>query len=464
MSKTVNHLLGVLLILFVSSCGGSKKVAEEQAPPSDPRPSWVKARPFEPGMYIGIGSAPKLGSGSDHQIQAKNQALNDLASEISISISGSSLLYQMEDNDSYTESFQSNVKTRTAEQLSGYDVAGIYEDDRRYWVMYQLDKQDYARDKERRMAKAVEFSLFHRKEAIEHLNKDEDILAIENYLKALEDIHDFWNESLKTEIDGETDFLGKRLFAELSSAVRGVNITAINKELDWKISQELPRGLLEFQVRSHNGSTLANAPVYVNLKGYRLRPNQIRSNNVGKVFIDDLPKGIEPGRSELMCTLNLVAIIERSTSDPMISLMANSISPAQASTSLFFSYPSVQIIPSEKTTSEEKQEGFNPLSDELESLLLKDGFEVVNSGADMFLEVESSTTHGQKMDRFYSAYLNGRLRLLDNNGRLLEEVRLEDIKGVQLSFEQAETEAYSKAQKEIQKRYYRDLIRSVFED
>jgi hypothetical protein len=449
-----------LFVSLLSSCGGSKEVTEK-LPPPDPRPQWVKSRPFNPGAYIGIGSAPKLSSGSDHQIQAKNQALSDLASEISINISGSSLLYQMEDNDDYRESFQSNVKTRTAEQLSGYEVSGIYEDERQYWVMYELDKQVYAEDKEKRKSKAIELSLFHRSEAEKFLNEGEDILAIESYLKALEDLHDFWNEDLQTEIGGQKVFLGNQIFADLSSAVRGISVIPNSKFLDWKIGTSIPRDLLGFQFLSHNASPLKNAPVFVHLSNYRLRPNQIKTNSRGRLSIDELPSGIQPGREQLTATLNLVALIERSTSDPLIGLMANSIPPSQASTEIQFSYPSIQILSNEKEFGENTSGQL--LATEMESMLLKDGFQLKSTDADLVLEINADTRKGNAMDKFYSSLLSARIRLTNGDGKLLHEIRLNDIKGVQLSYEKASDESYSKAAGEIRKRYYRDLgINSSF--
>jgi hypothetical protein len=47
---------------------------------------------------------------------------------------------------------------------------------------------------------------------------------------------------------------------------------------------------------------------------------------------------------------------------------------------------------------------------------------------------------------------------------MLHEIKLKDIRGIQLSYPKASEEAYVKAAAEIQKRYYRDLFRSVFGD
>ena len=82
--------------LLLTSCGSPKEVAPIEPPA--PRPSWVSSKPINSGMYSGIGMAYKS-AGADYIAMAKNNALNDLASEISVNISSSSLFYQIEQDD-----------------------------------------------------------------------------------------------------------------------------------------------------------------------------------------------------------------------------------------------------------------------------------------------------------------------------------------------------------------------------
>ena len=46
---------------------------------------------------------------------AKESALNDLASEISVTVEGNSLLYTLESKDQFNETFTSTIKTSTNE-------------------------------------------------------------------------------------------------------------------------------------------------------------------------------------------------------------------------------------------------------------------------------------------------------------------------------------------------------------
>ena len=85
----LSRVIYVLTILFWSTL-----LAQE--------PSWVKQRPASPQYFIGIGSSDKTSSG--YRNLAKADALNDLASEISVSVS-SELIDVMTEYSGFSEEY-----------------------------------------------------------------------------------------------------------------------------------------------------------------------------------------------------------------------------------------------------------------------------------------------------------------------------------------------------------------------
>ncbi|MFQ5825538.1 MAG: LPP20 family lipoprotein, partial [bacterium] len=71
------HLLILLVLLFTNLSFADDK-----------KPAWVKKRPVSAQYYLGIGVSQKKGVNRDYIQSAKNNALNDLASEITVTISG----------------------------------------------------------------------------------------------------------------------------------------------------------------------------------------------------------------------------------------------------------------------------------------------------------------------------------------------------------------------------------------
>ena len=93
---------GALLvsIALVVGCKTTRPTAVTSPPSTVERPSWVDSRPVTGAYYVGIGVAPK--SSPDPLESAKKNALNDLASEISVTVEGNSLLYTLDSRSHFS--------------------------------------------------------------------------------------------------------------------------------------------------------------------------------------------------------------------------------------------------------------------------------------------------------------------------------------------------------------------------
>src|SRR4051812_33755238 len=117
-------------------------------------PGWVSSRPNSGFKYTGIGFADKT-KGGNYQIEAKKNALYDLASEIKVDISSNSVLYTVQNNASFNENFNSLIKLSNSDNLEGYTLVDAYENDKQYWVYYQLDRQEYANRKAQKKQQVI---------------------------------------------------------------------------------------------------------------------------------------------------------------------------------------------------------------------------------------------------------------------------------------------------------------------
>ena len=120
-------------------------------------PLWTKTRPNSAFKYVGIGFCEKS-KGQGYRMEAKKNALFDLASEIKVDISSNSVLYSVQNNNQYNESFNSLIKLSNSDNLEGYQLVDSYEDQDQYWVYYQLDKEDYAKIKAQKKQRILDQS------------------------------------------------------------------------------------------------------------------------------------------------------------------------------------------------------------------------------------------------------------------------------------------------------------------
>jgi hypothetical protein len=101
-------------------------------------PGWVKQRPISQQYFIGIGSSDKTSSG--YRNLAKADALNDLASEISVSVS-SELIDVMTEYSGFSEEYaRSEIRMSTKDELEGYERYDDYNGKDSYWIYYRISK------------------------------------------------------------------------------------------------------------------------------------------------------------------------------------------------------------------------------------------------------------------------------------------------------------------------------------
>ena len=95
----------ILLLLIVAACSPKIKTPD----PESLKPSWLKTEPFQDGYYTGIGHSIK--DGSNNYIQAaKKSALDDLVSEIKVTVSSTSVLSSTEVDNKLQEQYEQIIK------------------------------------------------------------------------------------------------------------------------------------------------------------------------------------------------------------------------------------------------------------------------------------------------------------------------------------------------------------------
>jgi hypothetical protein len=129
-----------VFLLFCCSLIAQQPATEIKAP------SWVSNRPNNAFKFVGVGFAEKS-KGGNYQMEAKKNALYDLASEIKVDISSNSVLYTVQNNSGFNENFNSLIKLSNSDNIEGYTLVDSYENEKQYWVYYQLDKSDYSNRK-----------------------------------------------------------------------------------------------------------------------------------------------------------------------------------------------------------------------------------------------------------------------------------------------------------------------------
>ncbi len=146
------YILIIWLCVFNVCC---KLISQTTVATSVNAPSWVNKKPVSSSKYTGIGIATKS-SGYNYQSEAKKNALFDLSSEIKVNISTNSILYTVQNNNQFNENFNSLIKLSNSDNIEGYTLVDTYENEKQYWVYYELDKVEYENIKLRKKQLSID--------------------------------------------------------------------------------------------------------------------------------------------------------------------------------------------------------------------------------------------------------------------------------------------------------------------
>ena len=337
--------LWIILPFLLLSCKTQEVVTE----PVDVPPEWVRQKPLDFDYYSGIGMAYK--STPDFQSIAKNNALNDLSSEISVQINSSSVLYQVEQNENFREEFKANTRLKSIENLEGFELAGTYENGREYWVFYRLSKSEFNAIKAARKQTALDRStdLFKKAQWFrENLQYDDALIF---GIKAMESIREYLGEGLLVEMEGESIYYGNELYSFITDLVNDIQILPAYEHLEIIRGNSLKMEQLSFLVSNREGTPLDGIPIYFYYSGDRIKNNEVLSNSNGIVSFA-LKKIISKhNREYFQANLNMVHLVKEATDDPIISQLVSKLSGPESRIEIDIKSPSVYI------TSEESRFG-----------------------------------------------------------------------------------------------------------
>ena len=227
MNKNLRQFLFTSLIILVFS---SLSVAGRRPP------KWVKNRPVSSEYYIGIAVVKK---GVENYMQlTKNKALQDLASQISIQISSNSVLTQFEDNVSFKEEFESQVKTSLVQDLEGYELVASWNNKRgkEYWEYYRLSKEQYALMQRIKLNKAKKLAQTYFEEAKEYESKLNLIQALNYYSKSIVALKKYLDQDLSVMTFEGSVNLGTEIYERIQAIYSKTQFVPVKKNVKIEIS------------------------------------------------------------------------------------------------------------------------------------------------------------------------------------------------------------------------------------
>jgi hypothetical protein len=450
-----------LSFLLLAACGAPKETIESKKEPIPEKPSWVDNRPVSGAYYIGVGVASKLREPIDYQAVAKKNALNDLASEISVVISGETFLNTLEVNKHFQEEFISNINTSTSEQIESYEVAGLWEDGEAYWIYYRLSKAEHARFKKEKKDQALNAANDYFVKARDASSNGNMSASIDMHIRALFEMKNYWTEVNEYEVDGKKIFLDNEIYASLSSTVSGMNIEPVAPSVVLQHDNDFTNHVLVTVL--FEGKPINNIPLlYSYDKGKFARPKSLLTNDAGSARITVADANITNPENVLEIDIDLDDLVGDDLDRKLLKPIISNLKTDSEKLPIEIVFPSAHLQFDEKNFDERSESPH--LSNSIKSELTKKGIRFTDSPveANYLIRVVSNTTQGGTSQGFHVAYLSMTISVVDTktNKEVYRQAE-SSVKGLQLNFGAAGLEAYKKGSKKIQEEIAEDLIDSI---
>ncbi len=443
------------LLLTLFSCGSTKQINDIK----ETTPDWVRDYPVSEDHYTGIGIANKSRNPEKYIQIAQQNALENLASQIKVNIATQSIFVQMEREYGFEEEFKSDIKIKADEHLEGYQLKGTHLEGDEYWVYYSLSKRKYGEVRKAKMEEAMEQA----KNLLtftthQHSPKERYV----HFVKALEVLKPFLSEPLRCQIEGKNVFLGSEIIAQFRSYMDKFRILSLNKKVKVMVGNKL--GELKFAVE-FNKTRAEKIPLVFasDLLDVKLFSNVTDENGL---FVAIVPKiSSTESIQKMQVGLDIESWLNEATSDKFIQKLARGVKSHQITMPIYVYTPLIYV------KSKEKYFGTLYRSQDLkfaaEKALNKLGFYPTGKKdeAELFMHIEANTekVRAQADQKMFTAFLDMSIQVKDRNEMIVYSEQLNKLKGIQLSYEQANKVAYEKAQEELNKNIIPTFINSFIQ-
>ena len=415
------------------------------------KPDWIETRPVNDAYYIGIGYALKdPGLGNYHQI-ARDNALKDLASEITVNISSSFIHTIAEQAGMVVEDVQSYVRSTTEASLEGYELVDKWEDDKEYWVYYRLSKAKYRSAKQQKLDKATSMGLDLYRKGKSNEAQGNYANALVYYIQAFNPIQDYIGEPLLVEYDGSQIYLMNSIYSAIQDLLANIELQAINPNRTAKTGQALKKPL-QVKVLYKASRPVANLPLefeFIRGQGSLIRQaitnrSGIAQSRVSKITATDRLQIIQ-------VKPNLKSSLGSGTSKLIQNIVDHFTVPSTKfvlNVSGMTAYLEVSEKPIEGTAA------VLYIEPKLKNALTAYGFDFTNdlSKADVMIKLDAAARKGTVMHELYVAWVDMNLSIVDmSNGREIYKNSFSNIKGINLDYAKASVKAFENAAKEVEK-------------
>lgn len=422
-------------------------------------PDWVNTQLSDPEYFIGIGSAAIYKKQNTHIERARKDALNELASEISVQLFSSNVLVTLVRNDKIKDEFNSLIRSRVSTELDGYELVATYADKKNYWVYYRLSKRKYYEQQQLKRQAAVQNAVSYFKLAAD-AEKNRDLKqALVNYARTVDAVKLYLNENIVASIDNKEENLVVQSFARLNAILSSLKIEPSHSEIQVISSGEINRDKLTFRLMDADGKLVSGFPLLAHYSERAIQPANVVTNERGEAHfsIGKIRSLNQEETFRVMPDVN--AILVESSADFVVRKAILDMSVNTLSVPIYITKPTIRFVIKESNMGVDLSDGL--VRKAFTNLGKSGGYASENNREDYVCIVETETKRQSFNNGIYTSLLTGTIVVTDNNNRIKYIAEITPVKGMQLSPEKAGIEAYHAFVQQINNRYFREIEEAI---
>ncbi len=416
------------------------------------QPAWVEKRPVNSLYYIGIGVAQKEKGSSDHIQKAKDNALNDLASGITVTVSSEIMRKVVETNAKMEDEFKSQVQTSAKAELEGVEWVDTYDGGGQYWVYCRISKEAYEAAKERRIRNAMKLSVDLYQSGQKYEQSNNVARALTYYVQSLSPLEKYLGEPLETEVGGKKVILVNEIFSSLQNLLGQIELKSLTPKQDGKVGMPLKK---PFEVAaSFSGAQsgpVANLPLKFSfIRGSGDMVNTATTDNTGNVKCD-VHKVTATDKIQIVeAKVFLAGMIAGDSASVVLSGVLNSL--AVPSTRMLLTITGLEVY----VDADESQFGVKMRQPRIEpaikNKLVEQGFAFTSdmANASVVINIKADSREGSNQYGLCVSYVDATVSVLDmRSGEEIYKNTMNNVKGISDTFVKAAFKAFDESAQKI---------------
>lgn len=456
------NLLSASILLLIWNCGpGNSPTTSPQNVTSGPKPHWLIDHPVDPNYYIGVGSASKNQSGVEAQKSAQDQALADLASQITVTISSDIVTTLIEKGTMTKEEYLATVRSRAIADLEGHEFVDSWQDQNYHYAFVRLSKVKYAaiQAKKRQAALALATDFLHKAKTAEQVNNFSD--AFSASIQAFLPLIPYLNEALTVAIEGHSVILSNEVNQFLQTLITDITLSPNRPNINGKLGKPITAQLTIYAKRN-SGNSIRNLPLRTHFK--RGSGELIETTRTGEQGLAELQVSAITSADQLQVletSVDLTGLLKDDLS-PILMGIINSIPLASTRIIVDVSNPTIFLESSEIFNGTVlKQLQVEP---RLKNHFIQQGFHFVDqpSQADWQMTLHATATQGTEFSGMYTVFADVNLNVIDrSSGDEIYKNSLSRVKGIDLSYANAANKAFTAAAEKLKATILPQIMESL---